>query len=51
MTKQPTMARDIMATKLITLTPEMDVFDAIDRLLKNHISGAPVVDESGSHVG
>ncbi len=51
MTKQPTMARDIMATKLITLTPDMDVFDAIDRLLKHQISGAPVVDSSGSFVG
>ncbi len=51
MTKQPTVARDIMATKLITLSPDMDVFDAIDRLLKNHISGAPVVDASGNFIG
>jgi len=51
MTKQPTMARDIMATKLVTLSPEMDVFHAIDRLLKNHISGAPVVDRAGEFIG
>ncbi|MCA9076782.1 MAG: CBS domain-containing protein [Planctomycetaceae bacterium] len=51
MTRQPTIARDIMVTKLVTLTPEMDVFDAIDRLLKHQISGAPVVDASGNFVG
>ncbi|MGD9853810.1 MAG: CBS domain-containing protein [Planctomycetaceae bacterium] len=51
MTKQPTMARDIMATKLVTLTPDMDVFDAIDRLLKYKISGAPVVDRDGNFIG
>lgn len=51
MTKPPTIARDIMVTNLVTLTPEMDVFDAIDRLLKNKISGAPVVDTDGSFVG
>ena len=48
MTRQPTIARDIMVTKLV---PEMDVFDAIDRLLKHQISGAPVVDASGNFVG
>ena len=51
MTKQPTMARDIMATKLVTLSPDMDVFHAIDRLLKHHISGAPVVDREGNFIG
>ncbi|MBX3439181.1 MAG: CBS domain-containing protein [Planctomycetaceae bacterium] len=51
MTKHPTTARDIMATNLVTLTPDTDVFDAIDRLLKHKISGAPVVDREGSFVG
>lgn len=51
MTKQPTVARDIMVTHLVTLTPDMDVFDAIDCLLKHKISGAPVVDEDGNFVG
>lgn len=51
MTSKPTLARDIMVTKLITLRPDMDVFDAIDRLLKHQISGAPVVDGSGGFVG
>ena len=37
-------ASDIMTRKLVTLTPETEVFAAIDRLLKRRISGAPVVD-------
>lgn len=48
---KPTTARDIMVTRLVTLTPEMDVFEAIGLLVKNRISGAPVVDSSGALVG
>jgi CBS domain-containing protein len=44
-------ARDFMVTRLITLTPDMDVFDAIGRLLKNRISGAPVLDHEGNFLG
>lgn len=44
-------ATDIMTTRLVTLTPEMDAFDAIDRLLANGISGAPVVDSTGHFLG
>jgi predicted transcriptional regulator len=44
-------AKDIMATRLLTLTPEMDVFDAIGLLLKNRISGAPVVDDQKNFLG
>ena len=51
MSKTPTTARDIMASKLVTLRPDMDVFDAIDRLLKYKISGAPVVDADGNFIG
>lgn len=51
MTHTPTVARDIMVTKLITLRPDMDVFDAIDQLIKHKISGAPVVDAAGNFVG
>ncbi len=42
------MARDFMVTKLITLRPDMDVFEAIALLLKNHISGAPVLDHAAN---
>ncbi len=51
MNHRPTVARDIMVRNLITLDPNMDVFDAIDRLLKYRISGAPVVDRQGNFVG
>jgi CBS domain-containing protein len=51
MTCKPTLARDIMVSRLITLRPDTDVFDAIDQLLKHQISGAPVVDEAGNFVG
>lgn len=44
-------ACDVMQTKLVTLSPEQDVFAAIDYLLKNRISGAPVLDENGDFVG
>ncbi len=47
----PVTAREMMVSNLITLTPEMDVLDAIDVLLKHRISGAPVVDTNGRFVG
>ena len=48
---EPLTAKDIMATNLVTLCPDMDVFDAIELLLKNQVSGAPVVDTDGQFVG
>ena len=45
------LARDIMAKKLILLRPEMDIHEAVGILLKNKISGAPVVDEFGKYLG
>lgn len=44
-------ARDYMAARLVTLTPEMDVLRAIQVFLDARISGAPVVDERGNLVG
>ncbi len=44
-------ARDIMATRLITLSAEMDVFVGIDLLVRNKISGAPVVDKDRKLLG
>ena len=43
-TKTPT-ARDLMTKKLISFQPDDDVYMAIDALLKNRISGAPVIDK------
>lgn len=44
-------AKDIMSTKVITLSPGMEVVTAAGILMDNHINGAPVVDESGAIVG
>lgn len=44
-------AQDYMCEKLVTFTPETDLFEAIGKLLKFHISGAPVLDEEGNLVG
>ena len=43
--------RDIMTTKLITVTPDMDIARAAKTLLDNRVNGAPVVDENGRLVG
>ncbi|MEZ6068215.1 MAG: CBS domain-containing protein [Planctomycetaceae bacterium] len=51
MPAKPVIARDIMVSRLITLRPDMDVFAAIDLLLKHNISGAPVVDQDGRYLG
>jgi len=48
---QAILAKDIMATRLVTLRPTMDVFEAMSLLLRNRVSGAPVVDEDGRFLG
>ena len=45
------VAKDIMVTRLVTLCPHVDVLDAVRILLKNRISGAPVVDADGKFLG
>ena len=47
----PITARDVMATKLVTLSPDTECFAAIAKLLRHKISGAPVVDAAGRFVG
>ena len=47
----PVTARHIMATRLLTFTPDVDAFVAIRKLLKQGVSGAPVVDHDGRFVG
>jgi CBS domain-containing protein len=44
-------AKQVMATHLVTLTPEMDAFDAINLLLRHRVSAAPVVDGQRRFVG
>jgi len=40
-----------MSGRLVTVSPDMDVLEAVARLLENRISGAPVVDRLGKLVG
>lgn len=42
---------DIMATKLLTFTPETSIHKAIHLLLEKRLSGAPVLDTDGNLVG
>lgn len=42
---------DYMSDKLVTFTPDMDIHRAISLLLKERISGAPVVDDRTNLVG
>lgn len=43
--------QEVMDTKVPTLPPWMPVLDAIDFLLKNKVTGAPVVDGEGALLG
>ncbi len=43
--------RDYMEREAITLSPDTNLFKAIDVLVVNRISGAPVVDAQGNLVG
>jgi len=44
-------ARDYMTKTLVTLSPDIDLFDAMQQLVKYRISGAPVVDADGHLIG
>ncbi len=44
-------AKDIMVARVMTMTPEMDGVEAIGRLLKRQVSGAPVIDDEGKFMG
>ena len=45
------IVKNYMTTDLITLKDEMDVYFAIGLLLKNNISGAPVIDNNNNLSG
>jgi len=44
-------ASDVMVTNVITVGPDARVQDVVDILLRNRISGVPVVDKDGKLVG
>lgn len=51
MTLMSVKVKDYMSASLVTFTPDMEVLSAIQQLLQNGISGAPVVNEHGDLVG
>ena len=44
-------AEQIMEKKVISVTPDTDISQAVEILINNHINGVPVVDETGSLKG
>lgn len=44
-------ARDIMSTKVVTVTPDTPVRDIAALMLEKHLSGVPVLTEDGTLVG
>lgn len=45
------IVRDYMDKVVPTVSPETDILEAVDFLLERHVTGAPVVDGTGSVVG
>lgn len=42
---------EYMSTDVLILDPQMDIYEAVDALLKEKVTGAPVVDADGNIVG
>jgi CBS domain-containing protein len=51
MAVQSVTAEKYMSTNLVSLTPDMDILKAVEMLVENRISGAPVLDRRGNLVG
>lgn len=45
------VAKDVMTKKVVTVEPKEKAAAAIAKLVKNKVSGVPVVDEAGKVVG
>jgi CBS domain-containing protein len=45
------VVRDYMDKTVPTLTPDIGILEAVDFLLKNHVTGAPVLDPQGNVIG
>ncbi|MCK5815018.1 MAG: CBS domain-containing protein [Flavobacteriaceae bacterium] len=50
-TEQAILVSDFMTKNLITFKPDQSVLEVMDQLIKNNISGGPVVNASGELVG
>jgi len=48
---QAVRVRDHMTTRLVTLPPDMEITRAVHLLIRNDMSGAPVVDTDGRLLG
>lgn len=48
---QAVSVSDYMARKLITFRPDQPMYDVVNSLMKNRISGGPVVNENNELVG
>ncbi len=48
---QRVTAADFMARSEMTLSPELDIYEALRQLIKRKLTGAPVVDQSGVLTG
>ena len=44
-------AKDIMSRSFVTFSPEMDILEAVDLIVRHNISGGPVVDKLGNLAG
>ncbi|MBT8272437.1 MAG: CBS domain-containing protein [Bacteroidia bacterium] len=51
MDSSPFKVKDYMTRKLITFRPDQSVEEVIDTLIKNRISGGPVVNENNELIG
>ena len=49
--KRLPVVRDFMDVEVPTLRPDADILEAVDFLLTNRVTGAPVCDEAGVLVG
>jgi CBS domain-containing protein len=47
----PMKAGDIMTGRVVSTVPDAGVLEAIELMMRNHISGLPVIDSSGTLVG
>lgn len=43
--------KQFMTSKLVTFTPDMNMYDAMQQLIENRISGGPVLNETGDIIG
>ncbi len=49
--KELPTARECMTTRVLSFSPDDDLFAAMDLLLKNHFAAAPVIDGEGNLLG